>query len=138
MTANVAVAGRREADVPTPELGDHDEEGTVSTVQLLQDGKTSTADPDRDVGDSSTQITGGVSLGDVVVVPRGDQRRHDDDAVSAARAVAASGRRRRRARRRQPSEAAADGRAASRDRAAPVIKTTRWARTRCTPSAGSR
>lgn len=70
MTANVAVVVDTRSHVLELPSSAITTNGTVSTVQLLQDGTTSTSRIQTGiVGDSSTQITGGVSLGDVVIVP---------------------------------------------------------------------
>ena len=122
MTANVAVVVDTRSHVLELPSAAITTNGTVSTVQLLQDGKTSTARIQTGiVGDSSTQITGGVALGDVAVVPTvAISARHDDDERCRRHGRRWLLRRRwQRVSAAPPSEAAADGRAASRDRAPP-------------------
>ncbi len=70
MTASVAVITDTRSHVLQLPSSAITTNGTVSTVQLLQDGQASTTRIQTGlVGDSSTEITGGVSLGDIVVVP---------------------------------------------------------------------
>jgi multidrug efflux pump subunit AcrA (membrane-fusion protein) len=70
MTANVSVVVETRSHVLELSSSAITTNGTASTVELLQNGKT-TVTPIRTglVGDSSTQITGGLQNGDVVVVP---------------------------------------------------------------------
>ena len=70
MTADVAVITETRSHVLQLPSSAITTNGTLSTVQLLQNGKTTTTRIQTGiVGDNSTQITSGVSLGNVVVVP---------------------------------------------------------------------
>jgi len=70
MTANVSVVVNTRSHVLELPSSAITTTGTISTVELLQNGKTSVTRIQTGlVGDSSTEIVSGVSAGDVVVVP---------------------------------------------------------------------